>query len=106
MSQEKKMTAAEKKRMETLDRKIERVQAKVVRAKHEYDALTEELSDLLTERYPERQEEYIKETLYRAYQKSSKSLEMIISFMLNDYVTLSEADYGENGWSWDEEEDF
>ncbi len=106
MPQKKKLTAEEKKRIEVLDRKIERVQAKVVKVKHEYDALTEELSDLLTERYPERQEAYIKETLYRAYQKSSKSLEMIISFMLNDHVTLSEADYGENGWSWEEEGDF
>lgn len=95
-SSNKIISAAEKKRLASLDRKIERLQGKVAKAHAEYEALIEELSDLLTERYPERQEEYIKDALYKAYQKSNKSLEMIVSFMLNDNVTLSEND----DWNW------
>lgn len=35
-------------------------------------------------RYPERQKEYIRDALYETYRRSNKSLELIISYMLND----------------------
>lgn len=67
-----------------LDKQIEDLQNKVYKAKKEYDSLSDQLSDLLTQRYPERQAEYIKDVLYDAYSRSHKSLELIVSYMLNE----------------------
>lgn len=43
----------EKKHLEALDRKIERLQEKVIKKHQEYNVLAEELSILLDERHPE-----------------------------------------------------
>ena len=43
----------EKKHLEALDRKIERLQGKVIKKHQEYNVLAEELSILLDERHPE-----------------------------------------------------
>lgn len=78
------MTPLSEKEKATLDKQIEKLQDEVYKAKKEYDALADELSDLLEKRYPERQIEYIKDLLYDAYCKSHKSLELIVSYMLNN----------------------
>jgi flagellar biosynthesis component FlhA len=80
----------ERKRIETLDKKIEKLQDKIVQKNKEYNALTGELQKLLDERYPERNAERVKEALYDAYQKSDKSLEDVIELIRNpdilDYI--------------------
>lgn len=43
----------EKKHLEALERKIERLQEKVIKKHQEYNVLAEELSILLDERHPE-----------------------------------------------------
>lgn len=43
----------ERKRIAALDKKIERLQEKIVQKHKEYNVLTEELQKLLDERYPE-----------------------------------------------------
>lgn len=75
---EKELIEADKKK---LNQKIEQLKKKVSKAREEYDALIEELEQLLLERYPERKEENIKKTLYAAYQKSHRSMEEILAFM-------------------------
>lgn len=67
-----------------LDKQIEDLQNRVYKAKKEYDSLSDQLSDILIQRYPERQAEYIKDILYDAYSRSHKSLELIVSYMLNE----------------------
>lgn len=67
-----------------LDKQIEKLQDEVYTAKKKYDALAEQLKELLIERYPERQTEYIKDVLCDAYNRSHKSLELIVSFMFNE----------------------
>ena len=74
---EKELTEAEKKK---LDRKIEQLEKRISKIHQEYDTLTEELEEVLLERHPERREERIKETLYHAYQKSSRSMEEILVY--------------------------
>ena len=49
-----KMTKAEKKRIEALDNKIEKLQVKIMKKKEELDPLIEELKLLLEKRHPER----------------------------------------------------
>ncbi len=73
----------DEKKIAVLDKKIERLQEKVVQKHKEYDALTSELKELLDERYPERNAERVKDALYKAYQKSEKSLDECIELILN-----------------------
>ena len=73
-----KMTKAEKKRIEALDNKIERLQVRIMKKHEELDPLIEELTSLLEERYPERKEKRIKQELYDAYRKSNKTVDEII----------------------------
>ena len=89
---EKELTEAEKKK---LDRKIEQLVKRISKIHQEYDTLTEELEEVLLERHPERREERIKETLYHAYQKSSRSMEEILVFMESDE---GDFDWLENGF--------
>ena len=78
---EGKMTAAERKRIESLDRRIEKQKERVFARHHEYDEALNELQQLLDERYPEKKEERIRTQLYETYQKSQRSLEEILAFM-------------------------
>ena len=78
---EGRMTAAGRKRIESLDKKIEKLQVRIAEKKHEYDTLTEELQQLLDERYPERKEERMKARLYDGYLHSDRSLDEIMAFM-------------------------
>ncbi|MGI6765663.1 MAG: hypothetical protein ACOX4R_07065 [Lentihominibacter sp.] len=73
-----KITAKERQRLATLDRKIERLKEKVAVKHEEYNSLIKELSDLMDERYPERKEEHVKEALYKAYVGSELSLEEML----------------------------
>jgi ribosomal protein S4 len=72
------LTEADRKK---LDRKIGQLKRKVSETREAYDALVEELEQLLLKRYPERKEENIKKTLYAAYRKSHRSMEEILAFM-------------------------
>ena len=81
MIKEKNLTNAEKKRMESLDKRIEKIQNKIAVNRKEYDAMTEELQKLLEERYLERRPEKIKTTLYEAYSHSDRSLDDILAFI-------------------------
>lgn len=74
---------ADEKKIAALDKKIERLQEKVIQKHKEYDALTSELKKLLDERYPERNAERVKEALYQAYQKSEKTVDECIELILN-----------------------
>ena len=56
MIKEKNLTNAEKKRIESLDKRIEKIQNKIAINRKEYDAMTKELQ----KRYPERRSEKIK----------------------------------------------
>ena len=60
MIKEKNLTNAEKKRIESLDKRIEKIQNKIAINRKEYDAITKELQKLLEERYHERRSEKIK----------------------------------------------
>lgn len=60
MIKEKNLTNAEKKRIESLDKRIEKIQNKIAINRKEYDAMTKELQKLLEERYLERRSEKIK----------------------------------------------
>ena len=59
MIKEKNLTNAEKKRIESLDKRIEKIQNKIADNRKEYDAMTEELQTLLEERHPERRPENV-----------------------------------------------
>ena len=76
-----KVTAAEKKRIESLDRRIEKLEEEISAKRRECDTLSDELQQLLNERYPERKEESIKARLYDAYRHSERSLDEILAFM-------------------------
>ena len=71
------------KELSALDKKIQTIEAKVSKAKAEYDALVDQLSDLIEQRYPERREEAIKERLYQAYRGSNKTVDFIVDFIEN-----------------------
>lgn len=81
MIKEKNLTNAEKKRIESLDKRIEKIQNKIAVNRKEYDAMKKELQKLLEERYPERRSEKIKTTLYEAYSHSDRSLDDILAFI-------------------------
>ena len=72
------------KEIETLDRKMERLQPKMVAAKQKYDALITQYAELFEKRHPEKKEERVKETLYQAYQNSPRSLDQILAYMAGD----------------------
>ena len=82
-----KTSTANEKKMAELDKKIERIQEKVIKKQAEYDARTEELQRLLEERYPERNIQRVKDALYKAYIDSEKSLEECIELILNPDIT-------------------
>lgn len=82
-----KTSTANEKKMAELDKKIEKLQEKVVKKHAEYDALTEDLQRLLEERYPERNMQRVKDALYKAYIDSEKSLEECIELILNPDIT-------------------
>ena len=79
----KKQEQEERKHIEALDRKIERLQEKVIKKHKEYSVLAEELSTLLDERHPERKIERAKQALYDAYVESERSLDEIIDLIRN-----------------------
>ena len=81
MTDEKNLTAAERKRLESIDRRIEKLQNKIIVKRKEYETLTGELQQLLEEKYPERKTERIKNRLYEAYTHSDRSLDEILAFM-------------------------
>lgn len=78
-----KQEQEERKHIEALDRKIERLQEKVIKKHKEYSVLAEELSTLLDERHPERKIERVKQMLYDAYVESERSLDEIIDLIRN-----------------------
>ena len=78
-----KQELEEGKHIEALDRKIERLQEKVIKKNQEYSVLAEELSTLLDERHPERKIERVKQALYDAYVESERSLDEIIDLIQN-----------------------
>lgn len=82
-----KTSTANEKKMAELDKKIEKLQEKVIKKHAEYDALTEDLQRLLEERYPERNMQRVKDALYKAYIDSEKSLEECIELILNPDIT-------------------
>ena len=65
MIKEKNLTNAEKKRIESLDKRIEKLQNKIAINRKEYDAMTKELQNLIEERYPERRSEKIIHSLQK-----------------------------------------
>ncbi len=71
------------KERQALDKKIEALEKKVSKVHIEYEAMLEELNDLLIQRYPERQEDAIKERLWKAYKKSNQDIDFIIDFIEN-----------------------
>ena len=81
------------KEIAALDKKIELLTPKVHKAKETYDDLIEQLAALIEARYPERQEEKIKERLYKAYTHSNKDIDFIIDFIEN---APDEDDYWNN----------
>ena len=74
-------------RQKELDRKIESIKKKLSVNRDEYNRLTEQLEELLVERYPERKEENLKETLYKAFKESEMSFDELLD-ILNDYKDL------------------
>ena len=79
----KEQTAAEKRRIAALDKKIEKLQNEVTKKHQEYDAAAEKLMEVLYERYPERKTERIKDELYDAYVESGRDLDEIIDLILH-----------------------
>ena len=73
------------KELVALDRKIERLETKIVEVKHNYDELLSQYTELFELRHPEKKQERIKETLYSAYCKSNRSLDEILAFMAGEY---------------------
>lgn len=71
------------KEKDALDRKIEALKPRISKARVAYDALIDQLSELLDQRYPERREEAIKDRLYDAYKRSGKTVDFIIDFIEN-----------------------
>ena len=79
----KEQTAAEKRRIAALDKKIEKLQNEVTKKHQEYDAAAEKLMEVLYERFPERKTERIKDELYDAYVESGRDLDEIIDLILH-----------------------
>jgi restriction endonuclease S subunit len=72
----KEQTAAEKKHIAVLDKKIEKLQNEVEKKHREYDAAAEKLMEVLYERYPECKTGRIKDELYDAYVESGRDLDV------------------------------
>ena len=81
-----------------LDRKLEALEPKLHKAKQQYDALVDEYKELWDKRYPEKQQEYVKETLYKAYLHSQRSLEDVLIYMAMPDVEDRYADHGDEEW--------
>ncbi len=64
-----------------LDEQIKVLEPKLHKAHEKYETLVEQMSELIKRRYPERQEEAVKNRLYEAYRKSGKTLDFIIDFI-------------------------
>ena len=79
----KEQTVAERKRIATLDKRIERLRNEADKKQREYDAAAEKLTEALYERYPERKTERIKDELYDAYVESGRDLDEIIDLILH-----------------------
>ena len=71
----------EKEKLE-LGKQIARLEPKVFKVREEYEKLLDQLAELHDRRHPERREKAIKETLYKTYLKSQKSLEQVINYMM------------------------
>ena len=71
------------KELADLDRRIDALQDKILKTKHEYEAMIDELAKLIDQRNPEKREERIKDRLYKAYTHSNKDLDFIIDFIEN-----------------------
>ena len=75
-------TLTEEERQE-LDKQIKELEERIFPIYQEYEKLLDQLAELNDRRHPERrEEEAIKEILYRTYLKSTKSLEQVVSYML------------------------
>lgn len=83
MSRANASELSEKEKM-GLERKMELLKPKMAKAKQQYDALTSQYRELLELRYPERKEERVKDTLYRAFCESDKTLEEILAYMAGE----------------------
>lgn len=81
-----------------LDRKLEALEPKLHKAKQQYDALVDEYKELWDKRYPEKQQEYVKETLYKVYHHSQRSLEDVLIYMAMPDVEDRYADHGDEEW--------
>lgn len=79
----KEQTVAERKRIATLDKRIERLRNEADKKQREYDAAAEKLTEALYERYPERKTERIKDELYDAYVESGRDPDEIIDLILH-----------------------
>ena len=79
----REQTVAERKRIATLDKRIERLRNEADKKQREYDAAAEKLTEALYERYPERKTERIKDELYDAYVESGRDLDEIIDLILH-----------------------
>ena len=69
------------KEQKALDRKLAALEPKLQKAKEQYDTLADEYKELWDKRHPEKQQEYVKETLYQAYLHSQRSLEEVLIYM-------------------------
>lgn len=69
------------KEKDQLDKKLKRLEDKIFEAKHKYDDLLSQYSELLELRHPEKKEERIKETLYRSYLEGGRSLDQVLAYM-------------------------
>ena len=78
------MAGLSQKEKDQLDKKLENLQVKICDEKQQYDSLLSQYSELLEKRYPEKKEERIKDSLYKSYQKSHRSLEQILSYMAGE----------------------
>lgn len=67
--------------IEDLDRQLKELEPKLHEAGRIYDEICEQYKQLLYKRYPERQEEYMKQILYDAYKKSPRTIEQILAYM-------------------------
>lgn len=75
------LTAKEK---AALDRKMEQIKPKLVKAIKQYDDLISQYAELQERQRPELKEERLKDTLFEAYRKSNRTLEEILAYMADD----------------------
>lgn len=91
----KEIPQLSEKEKKTLDRKLQALEPKLQKAKQQYDALADEYKELWDQRHPEKQQEYVKETLYQAYLHSQRSLEQVLIYMAMPDVEDQYADHDE-----------